>query len=61
MCLCCSLAWLLAVRAMDILGMLFGTASLVLMGLYTFVPSGKWSTTYKVSSVVTALVAGKFT
>ncbi|XP_069120020.1 uncharacterized protein [Argopecten irradians] len=52
--------WMQGVRAMDVLGMLLGTTALVLMGLYTFAPSGKWTTTYKVSSVVTALVAGLF-
>ena len=50
----------MAVRAMNVIGMMFGSGALVFMGLYTFLSSEKWDKIFKNSAVSSAIFAGMF-
>ena len=44
---------------MNVIGLLLGFTSLIVMGLFTFVPQPKWSKVFKLTSIGTAIAAGK--
>lgn len=50
--------WLVAVRALNVIGMMFGSGALVFMGLYTFLNSEKWDRIFKSSALTSAILAG---
>ena len=50
--------WLVAVRALNVIGMMLGSGALVFMGLYTFLNSEKYDRMFKTSAMSSAIVAG---
>lgn len=50
--------WLVAVRALNVIGMMLGGGALVFMGLYTFLNSEKYDRMFKTSAMSSAIVAG---
>ncbi|XP_061169447.1 uncharacterized protein LOC133178751 [Saccostrea echinata] len=51
-------AWMGGARAMAILGMLTGSASLIILGLYTFLRLETWSRILKLSAIGASIGAG---
>ncbi|VDI71567.1 voltage-dependent calcium channel gamma-1 subunit-like [Mytilus edulis] len=50
--------WLVAVRALNVIGMMFGSGALVFMGLFTFLHSEKWNKIFKSSALSSAIFSG---
>lgn len=50
--------WMVAVRALNVIGMIFGSVALVFMGLFTFLYSEKWKKIIRSSALISALLAG---
>ncbi|KAK3106674.1 hypothetical protein FSP39_024937 [Pinctada imbricata] len=53
-------SWLLWVRALHTIGMMCGTGALIMMVVYAFIYSERWSGIFKISAVVSAICAGLF-
>lgn len=50
--------WVVAVRALNVIGLMFGSGALVSMGLFTFLNSERYDKIFKISALTSAILAG---